>query len=102
MKKRIRSSRKKDKKDDIRAEALENLKATREKLEASHGDMLKLLGEQILKGDIDLAAMMGRDSGSDLSIDKGKSLETIHKFLSLTDSDFLKEQVRKSLARSLH
>lgn len=100
MTKRIRGS--KPKKTDIRNDALEKLKTTREKLDAEHGDMLKVLGEHLLSGEVDIAKMMASPPVRDEAIDKSKSLEMVHKFLNITESDFLKEQVRKSLARSLH
>lgn len=75
-----------------RAQALRDLKTMRARLKSQYPELMARLERSVavLQGSLPAGA-------GEVSIDQRKSRETVLKFLEMTDSEFLKKEIRKAL-----
>ena len=97
--KRIYSKRKRSK---AKEEALETFRKTQKKLKKTHPELLDRIQQQyklsqLLKNQPQKPAPI-----SDEIIDQHKNIETLMKFLELSESDTMQKHIRKILAHKLN
>lgn len=95
MKKRIT---RKSRSSQVKNEALRNIRKARQGFEEDQQKLLDALKDHILENGI----LGGSSVMPQEQVDKQKSMATVLKLMELTDSEDLKKEIRKALARSLH
>ena len=87
----------KSKTQSSKKQALENLRQTRNKMEADHKELFEALKTHIQNNKQNMASFMQRPPSTE-PIDKQKNREMLERFLDISESDFLKDYIRKSLS----
>ena len=98
--KRFYSKRKRSK---AKEEALGQIRKTRKKLMKQHPELLERIQQLYMEKEKQAAAPIKEEvETQDIQIDRNKSIETVIKFLELSNSEEMNEKIKSVLSARLH